>query len=241
MASAAGASDAEVEKFGRLAPRWWDPNGPMRPLHRMNDLRVRWIGDRAGSAPAALLDIGCGAGIAAEALARRGYQVTGLDASAEAIEVARLHAAREGVTVAYRCGVAADLVAEGRIFPVVTALEVIEHVPDQAAFMADLAALTAPGGMLFVSTLNRSVRSLAFAKIGAEYIARLLPVGTHDWQRFVPPETLAAHARAAGLRLTDLSGMAMNTLTGAWRLTRDVGINYIAAFQKPPTRSPPHA
>jgi 2-polyprenyl-6-hydroxyphenyl methylase/3-demethylubiquinone-9 3-methyltransferase len=228
-----GASATEIEKFARLAPRWWDVNGPMRPLHRMNDVRVGWIDAQlAGSAPD-LLDIGCGAGIAAEALAKRGYNVTGLDAALEAIEVARLHAAQQGLTIDYRCGVAPDLAAEGRSFGAVTALEVIEHVPDQAGFMAELAALTKLGGLVFVSTLNRTLRSLAVAKIGAEYVARLLPRGTHDWQRFVPPDALASYGRAAGLRLAAISGMEMNLLDGSWSLTSDLTINYIAAFEKP--------
>jgi 2-polyprenyl-6-hydroxyphenyl methylase/3-demethylubiquinone-9 3-methyltransferase len=229
----AGASAAEIEKFGRLAPRWWDVNGPMRPLHRMNDVRVRWIDAQVAGRAADLLDIGCGAGIAAEALAKRGYHVTGLDAAAEAIAVARLHADQQGLVIEYRCGVASDLAADGLSFGAVTALEVIEHVPDQAGFMAELGALTRPGGRVFVSTLNRTLRSLAVAKIGAEYVARLLPRGTHDWQRFVPPDALAAYGRAAGLRLTAISGMTMSLLDGAWSLTSDLGINYIAAFEKP--------
>jgi 2-polyprenyl-6-hydroxyphenyl methylase/3-demethylubiquinone-9 3-methyltransferase len=207
----------------------------MRPLHRMNGLRVGWIDSmirQRRQSGRTVLDIGCGAGIAAEAFARLGYDVLGLDASAEAIAVAVTHAAAQDVTVAYRAGLAAELVAENQRFAVVTALEVIEHVPDQPGFMAELSALTAPGGLVFVSTLNRTFRSLAVAKIGAEYVARLLPAGTHDWQRFVPPETLAAHGRAAGLRLVATSGMAMNLLTGAWSLTQDMAINYIAAFEK---------
>ncbi len=224
---------AEIAKFSRLAQRWWDPAGPMRPLHRMNPLRVGWIDDRVGKRPARLLDLGCGAGIAAEALARRGHDVLGLDASAEAIEAAESHADGLGLALRYRAGRAEDLVAEGQTFDAVTALEVIEHVEDQGAFMALLASLVVPGGRVFVSTLNRTLRSLAVAKIGAEYIARLLPAGTHDWRRFVAPEALAAHGRGAGLTLLDLTGMDMNIATGNWRATRDVGINYLAAFSAP--------
>lgn len=220
----------EVAKFAALAPRWWDTNGPMRPLHRMNPLRVGWIDQRIAP-QSRVLDLGCGAGIAAEAFARRGHSVLGVDASAEAIAAAEAHAAGFGLDLAYLAGSAEDLVAEGRRFDVVTALEVIEHTVDQAAFMRLLAGLVAPGGKVFVSTMNRTLRSLAVAKIGAEYVARLLPAGTHDWRRFVPPEALAGFGRAAGLRLTDLTGMEMGALSGDWRVTRDVGINYLAAFQ----------
>jgi len=225
----------EIAKFGRLAPRWWDAAGPMRPLHRMNPLRVGWI-DRHITArlsePVRLLDLGCGAGIAAEALARRGHTVLGVDASAEAIAAAEAHAEGEGLPLTYRVGAAEDLEAEGQRFDVVTSLEVIEHVDDQQGFMRLLANLTQPGGLVFISTLNRTLRSLAVAKIGAEYIARLLPAGTHDWRRFVAPEALAGYGREAGLRLIDITGMEMSPLTGNWRASRDVGVNYLAAFQK---------
>jgi 2-polyprenyl-6-hydroxyphenyl methylase/3-demethylubiquinone-9 3-methyltransferase len=219
---------SEITKFGKLAARWWDQTGPMRPLHAMNPLRVEWVGSRL-PAHARLLDLGCGAGIAAEAFARRGLDVLGVDASAEAIEAAEAHAAGLGLSLAYRTGAAEDLVAEGAQFDAVTALEVIEHVEDQPAFMALLAALVRPGGMVFVSTLNRTTRSLAVAKVGAEYIARVLPAGTHDWRRFVPPEALAGYARAAGLVMTDITGMSMAP-GGGWRATKDVGINYLAAM-----------
>ena len=225
------ASPAEIEKFGRLADRWWDPRGPMRPLHQMNPVRVGWINDRI-AAPARLLDLGCGAGLAAEALAALGHTVLGMDASGEAIEAARAHAEGQGLSLSYRAGTAEELVVEGETFDVVTALEVIEHVEDQPGFLRLLAALTKPGGMVFVSTLNRTWRSLAVAKIGAEYVARVLPAGTHDWRRFVAPEALAAQGRAAGLMLADLTGLSMQALTGSWRATADVGINYLAAFRK---------
>jgi 2-polyprenyl-6-hydroxyphenyl methylase/3-demethylubiquinone-9 3-methyltransferase len=230
------ASAEEISKFSRLAPDWWDPAGPMRPLHAMNPVRVAWIDQhvrRRLAGPLRLLDLGCGAGIAAEAFARRGYTVLGLDASGAAIEAARAHAGDGLPGLAYRAGEAEALVAEGQRFDVVTALEVIEHVDDPAGFMALLASLTEPGGLVFVSTLNRTARSLAVAKIGAEYIARLLPRGTHDWRRFITPAQLAALGRAAGLTLLDVTGLEMSVLTGTWRLTRDVAVNYLAAFIRP--------
>jgi len=235
VADARQVIDEEVARFGALAPRWWDLDGPMRPLHRMNGLRVGWITQRvrARLGPGvSILDLGCGAGIASEALARDGFQVTGIDASAEAISAARGHAAASGLPIDYRLGLADDLVQQGQRFAVVTALELIEHVPDQAVFMQSLAALLAPGGMAFVSTINRSVRSLAVAKIGAEYVARLLPAGTHDWRKFVKPDELGGLGRQAGLRLMDLSGMTYRLAGGTWHASQDVSINYIAAFAR---------
>jgi len=232
MPASGSVSAEEVARFSALADRWWDPDGPMRPLHRMNPLRVGWIDGRirqhVGGA-VRLLDVGCGAGLASEALAKAGYEVTGVDASEPAIEAARAHAR---VAIDYRVGTAEDVLAGGQRFAAVTALEIIEHVPDQPGFMRTLAQLLEPDGMVFVSTLNRTLRSLAVAKIGAEYIARLLPAGTHDWRRFVKPEELAAMARNAGLRLDSVAGMVFDPGRRAWRESRDVSINYIAAFSR---------
>ena len=230
-------SHGEVAKFDALAARWWDPNGPMRPLHRMNPARVAWIADRLQETPpplagggrgeGAVLDIGCGAGIAAEAFVRLGYRVTGLDAAGEAIEVARAHAASAGLAITYRTGTPEDLVAEGARFPVITALEVIEHVPDPRAFLLTIAELLAPGGRLFLSTLNRTPRSFLMAKVGAEYLLRWLPVGTHDWRKFISPKELDRMLRKVGLRVVDITGLAADPLTGRWITGRDLSVNYL--------------
>ena len=223
------AAPAEVLKFDALADEWWDPAGPMRALLAMNPLRVGWIADRLDG-PGTLLDVGCGAGLAAEALARQGHAVLGIDAAPRPVEAARAHAG--GLPVEYRVATTGDVLAEGRRFAAVTALEVVEHVPDPAGFLRDLAALLEPGGRLFLSTINRTARSLVVAKWGAEYVLRLLPVGTHDWRRFVTPAELARLARGAGLRLTDSAGMTFDPLRQRWTITRDLGVNYIAAFAR---------
>ena len=221
----------EIAKFNRLAAEWWDPAGPMAPLHAMNELRTGWV-DLHVPQRGRLLDVGCGAGLAAEAFARLGYDVLGIDAAADPIAAAAAHAEGAGLSLAYRTATAETLVAEGARFPVVTALEVIEHVADPARFLALLSSLIEPGGLIFLSTLNRTVRSLAVGKIGAEYIARLLPTGTHEWRRFVTPAELDRAARPAGLRLAASRGMTYDLRERTWRGSADLSVNYLAMLKK---------
>ena len=215
-------SPDEIARFDALASEWWDPKGPMRPLHAMNPARIAWI-NRLIAQPSRILDIGCGAGLAAEALAHLGHDVTGVDAAAAAIAAARAHAGDLPIT--YRTNL-----EDGVTFPVITALEVIEHVPDPASFLATLAATLEPGGLLVVSTLNRTKRAWLTAILGAEYVLRMLPTGTHDWTKFLSPAELSALARAAGLRCIDVAGLQPGI--GGWRATRNTSVNYIAAFRK---------
>jgi 2-polyprenyl-6-hydroxyphenyl methylase/3-demethylubiquinone-9 3-methyltransferase len=231
------AVEAEIRKFGALAARWWDPAGPMRPLHRMNPLRTGWIAERIARAHGrqgrdlaglTLLDVGCGAGLAAEVFCRLGARVTGLDAAGEALAAAREHAAAGGLSIDYREGAPEALLAEGRRFDAVVALEVVEHVEDRETFYAALAGLAGPGAPVFLSTLNRTPCSFLLAKLGAEYLLRLLPVGTHDWRMFVTPGELGAGLRRAGLRVTELAGMTMEPFSGRWRESRDLSVNYLA-------------
>ncbi len=243
-ADTGSAIPAEVAKFDALAARWWDPRGPMGALHAMNPLRVGWVDRRVRArfggpihgSRGRLLDVGCGAGLAAEALAQLGHDVLGLDAAGEAVAAARAHAAGQGLPLAYRAGTAEDLAAEGLRFPVVTALEVIEHVADPAAFLRLLGRLVEPGGLLFVSTINRTLRSLVVAKLGAEYVVRLLPVGTHEWGRFITPAELGALGGAAGLRTKEVSGMVFDLRRRAWRTGADLAVNYIAALGRSEAR-----
>ena len=235
------AVEAEIQKFGALAARWWDPSGPMKPLHRMNPLRTGWIARRIAKAHGragtdlsglTLLDVGCGAGLASEAFARMGARVTGLEAAPEALAAARDHAASGGLAIDYRDGTPEMLAAEGAAFDAVVSLEVIEHVEDRDAFLAALAGLVKPGGQVFLSTLNRTARSFLMAKLGAEYLLRLLPIGTHDWRMFVTPGELGTGLRRAGLAVTDMAGMSMDPLTGRWRESRNLGVNYLVMAEK---------
>lgn len=229
----------EIARFDAIADDWWDPDGDFRPLHRLNPVRVGYVRDALirhfgldaeAEQPLAglkLLDIGCGGGLMAEPMARLGATVTGIDASAEAVRVASLHAEREGLAIAYRCAPPEALAAEGERFDAIMALEVVEHVADLNAFFAATAELLRPGGGLALSTLNRTFKSLALAKIGAEYVMRWLPKGTHDWRKFVRPSEMAAALRRNGLTLDDLKGLTYDPLRGSWSLTADLDVNYL--------------
>jgi 2-polyprenyl-6-hydroxyphenyl methylase/3-demethylubiquinone-9 3-methyltransferase len=222
------ADPAELEKFSQLASRWWDPQGEFRPLHEINPLRLQWIDVRAGLAGKRVLDVGCGGGILAEAMAARGAEVTGIDLSEKSLRVAELHLLSSKASVAYERSSAEDYAARhaGR-FDVVTCMELLEHVPQPSSVVTACAELARPGGHVFFSTINRNPKAYLFAVIGAEYVLRLLPRGTHDYQRLIKPSELSAWSRAAGLRAAELVGMTYNPLTRQYRLGRDCDVNYL--------------
>ena len=230
----------EVARFARLARDWWDPKGPFRPLHRINPVRLTYIRDQLcqgfdrhateakSLAGLKILDMGCGGGLVCEPLARLGAEVTGIDPGSEGIEAARAHAAAAGLEIRYEAEEARALAARNETYDAVLVLEVVEHVPDVPGFLATVAPLVRPGGLVILSTLNRTLKAYALAIIGAELILRWLPVGTHQWQRFVKPEELAGALDAAGLTLTDTTGMIYDPLADEWRLGRDIDVNYFA-------------
>ena len=219
---------AEVEKFSKLAHRWWDPEGEFRPLHDINPLRLEWIARHANLEGAAVLDIGCGGGILAEAMARRGARVTGIDLSEKALRVAELHLHETGLSVRYeRAAVEEYAGLHAGEFDLVTCMELLEHVPEPASMVAACARLVRPGGQVFFSTINRNPKSYLFAVIGAEYVLGLLPKGTHDYMRFIKPSELSRWSRAAGLRPDELIGMSYNPITRRYRLGRDCDVNYL--------------
>lgn len=226
-------SQAELDKFGALAQRWWDPEGPQRALHALNPTRLGYVADRMRLQDAEVLDVGCGAGLLSEAIARNGARVTAIDLAPELVKVARLHRLESGVPVDYRLQSTESLAAEmpGR-FDAVTCMEMLEHVPDPAAIIRACATLLKPGGRLFLSTLNRTPAAFALAIVGAEYIARLLPKGTHHYRDFIRPSELAAWLRDAGLQLEDVSGLMYEPWRNAARLTRRTDVNYLACAVK---------
>jgi 2-polyprenyl-6-hydroxyphenyl methylase / 3-demethylubiquinone-9 3-methyltransferase len=222
------ADPAELEKFGRLAHRWWDPEGEFRPLHEINPLRLDWIAQHAALEGSKVLDVGCGGGILAEAMARRGAQVTGIDLSDKALRVAQLHLLESRLEVQYEnVSVENYAAAHAGKFDVVTCMELLEHVPEPAAMVAACARLVRPGGQVFFSTINRNPKSYLFAVVGAEYVLKLLPKGTHDYLRFIKPSELSRWSRTAGLRADELIGMTYNPLTRRYRLGRDCDVNYL--------------
>ena len=235
----------EVQRFAGNAAEWWDPRGQFGPLHRITPCRITYIRKQVlrhfarevGAAKPfsglSFVDIGCGGGLVAEPLARLGGAVTGVDPGAENIAVARNHAEAQGLPIGYRAGTSHDLVAEGLQFDCVIAFEVIEHVPDPQAFLASCAALVRPGGLVLTSTLNRTAKSFALAIVGAEYVLRWLPRGTHRWDRFVTPAEMEDGLRKAGLEPSGHRGMTLSPLTGTWRISNDTDVNYFTAAAKP--------
>ena len=235
MTTKPNVDPAEIAKFEALASRWWDRNGEFKPLHDINPLRANWIDEHSPVAGKRLLDVGCGGGILAEAMAHRGATVTGIDMGEAPLSVARIHQLESGVEVSYRQSTAEDLAAaEGGSYDVVCCLEMLEHVPDPAAVIQACGELTVPGGDLYFSTINRNPKAFAFAIVGAEHILRLLPAGTHEYTKFIRPSELAAWIRAAGLVLEGMTGMAYNPITRRYRLNpRDVSVNYLVRASKP--------
>ncbi len=244
-AAAASIDSEEIAKFTAMAEAWWDPEGKFRPLHRFNPVRLAFIRDRLCAHfdrdPLAdhplkgltLLDLGCGGGLLSEPLARLGAEVTGLDAAEKNIRIARLHAEESGLSIDYRHGSAAALAQGPTRFDAVLNMEVVEHVADVDSFLAASAALVRPGGVMFVATLNRTPKAFLLAIVGAEYVLRWLPRGTHDWRRFLRPSELARALRGAGLDIAEMTGVAYNPLTDAWRLApRDLDVNYMLVAVK---------
>lgn len=224
----------EVAKFERLASRWWDPDGESRPLHDLNPVRFAYIAGRAALKGSRVVDVGCGGGLLSESLAAAGASVIGIDMAAAVVDVARLHLLESGLQVDYRKTSVESLATEMPAqFDVVTCLEMLEHVPDPASVIRACADLLKPGGRLILSTLNRSPRSFATAIVGAEYVMRLLPMGTHHYAQFIKPSELAAALRAGGLELEDLRGMTYNPLTRKARVADSVAVNYLACALKP--------
>ena len=227
------ADSAELAKFEASASAFWDPHGEFRPLHLLNPVRTQFIAERTALAGRHVLDVGCGGGLLAEALSRAGARVTAIDLAPGMIEVARLHAAESALAVDYRLAAAEEVAAaEPAAFDVVTCMEMLEHVPRPAAMTATLARALRPGGALFVSTINRNLRSFLLAIVGAEYLLGLIPRGTHEYERLILPSELARWARAAGLTLQSLAGIELNPFTGGVALGRDVAVNYLAHFQR---------
>lgn len=232
--NATNVSPEEIARFDKLAARWWDPDGESRPLHDLNPVRSAYVAARTGLRGARVVDVGCGGGLLSEALARAGAQVTAIDLGEKVIEIAKLHLYESGLSVDYRVQSSAELAAtQPQAFDAVCCMELIEHVPDPAALVADLAALVKPGGRIFMSTLNRTPASFGAAILGAEYVMRMLPRGTHHYAQFLKPSELGRLLRHAGLELEDVSGLGYNPLTRKAWLSRFTAVNYLLSAQKP--------
>lgn len=244
--AAATYDPAEVERFGRMAEEWWDANGKFAPLHRLGPARLQFIRDeliRHFKLPTAgrldslaglrIVDVGCGGGLIAEPLTRLGARVTGVEPAAESIAAARLHAERQDLSIDYRCARAEELVAAGETFDAVVCLEVLEHIPDPAAFVALLARLAEPGGLVILSTINRTLKSYALAIVATEYVLGWLPRGTHQWDRFITPTELTGFTTAAGLEAPRFEGLVYQPFSDSWRLGSDLEVNYLACAARP--------
>ena len=233
-AAGANVSQAELDKFGALARRWWDPQGPQRPLHELNPARLGYVSRYVTLAGARVLDVGCGGGLLSEGMAAQGAQVTALDLAPELVEVARLHLLESGLQVDYRLQSVESLADEAPgSFDAITCMEMLEHVPDPGSVLRACAKLLKPGGVLLLSTLNRTPAAFALAIVGAEYIARLLPRGTHDYKQFIRPAELGAWLRAADLQLQDVSGLAYDPLRRKAWVGGPTAVNYLASAVKP--------
>jgi 2-polyprenyl-6-hydroxyphenyl methylase/3-demethylubiquinone-9 3-methyltransferase len=244
MADSASIDPAEVAKFSALAAEWWDPAGKFAPLHKFNPVRLGFIRGEAAAhfgrdsrvlrpfEDLSLLDIGCGGGLLCEPMARLGFTVTGADASERNIGTASAHAAQSGLSIDYRATSAEALVDAGQKYDVVLNMEVIEHVADVSAYLAACAALLKTGGLTFVATLNKTLKSLVLAKIGAEYVLNWLPRGTHDWNRFIPPQELQNSLEATGLTTLKIQGVSFDPLNWDWKLSSDVDVNYMIVARK---------
>lgn len=231
--STLNADPAEIQKFSELAHRWWDPSSEFRPLHEINPLRLEWINQRIPLHGKKVIDVGCGGGILAESMAKKGATVTGIDLSEKALKVADLHSLESGVNIRYQKISAEEMAqAEPAQFDVVTCMEMLEHVPDPASIVNACAALVKPGGTVFLSTLNRTPKAYLFAVLGAEYVLRLLPRGTHDYARFLRPAELVHHCRAAGLTVDEIVGMDYNPFLRQARLSDDTDINYLVRARR---------
>ena len=234
--SSRNVDPAELAKFAALAQSWWDPKGPSKPLHDLNPLRLRYVERAAALLDKPVLDVGCGGGILSESMARAGARVLGIDLSRAVLDVAELHALEGNVAVEYRA-IAAEQLAQEKpgAFDLVTCMEMLEHVPDPAASVKALAALVKPGGDVIVSTINRNPLAFAVAIVGAEYVTRVLPRGTHEYLKFIRPSELARWGREAQLELRDLTGIAYNPFTRSFRLSPNTDVNYLAHFSRPAT------